>query len=169
MRNKKMIRKTNKQLLNWIYEYIIDFTDEKDTSGLTWSSTHDEALKFLHSIPQKERVQRYGFYSTHSTFFLVDSFDEIKEVLKNGFISQRTCRIIYNWNLDVGRENWNMVDVNTLLIQNTMSDNGSKQKYLSNPLNKLKELGLIECINPEAKRGKLYRLTEKGEEIFGEI
>ena len=58
-----MIRKSNKNLLNWIYEYIIDFTDEKDVSGLTWTSTHDEALKFLHSIPQKERVQRYGFYS----------------------------------------------------------------------------------------------------------
>ena len=98
-----MIRKSNKNLLNWIYEYIIDFTDEKDVSGLTWTSTHDEALKFLHSIPQKERVQRYGFYSSHSIFFLVDSLDEITEVLKNGFISQRTCNISITgiWKSDV--------------------------------------------------------------------
>ncbi len=169
MVNKKMIRKTNKNLLNWIYEYIIDFTDENDTSGLTWTSTHDDALKFLHSIPQKERVQRYGFYSGHSIFFLVDSLDEITEVLKSGFISKRTCNVIYNWNLDAGRENWNMVDVNAIFLQDEISNNRTKQKYISNPLNKLKELGLVECINPEAKRGKLYRLTEKGEEIFGEI
>lgn len=164
-----MIRKSNKNLLNWIYEYIIDFTDEKDVSGLTWTSTHDEALKFLHSIPQKERVQRYGFYSSHSIFFLVDSLDEITEVLKNGFISQRTCNIIYNWNLEVGRENWDMIDIKAMSLQENMAENSTKQTYVSNPLNRLEELGLVECVNPEVKRGKLYRLTEKGEEIFGDI
>lgn len=56
-----MIRKSNKNLLNWIYEYIIDFTDEKDVSGLTWTSTHDEALKFLHSIPQKKGFKDTDF------------------------------------------------------------------------------------------------------------
>ena len=141
-----MIRKSNKNLLNWIYEYIIDFTDEKDVSGLTWTSTHDEALKFLHSIPQKERVQRYGFYSSHST-----------------------CNIIYNWNLEVGRENWDMIDIKAMSLQEGMEWNSTKQTYVSNPLNRLEELGLVECVNPEVKRGKLYRLTEKGEEIFGDI
>ena len=37
--------------------------------------------------------------------------------------------------------------------------------HISKVLNQLKEHGLVECINPEAKRGRFYRLTEKGEEI----
>ena len=43
------------------------------------------------------------------------------------------------------------------------------QNHISNVLKQLNEHELIECINPEVKRGKLYRLTEKGEEIFGDI
>ena len=37
--------------------------------------------------------------------------------------------------------------------------------HISKVLNQLKEHGLVVCINPEAKRGRFYRLTEKGEEI----
>ena len=99
----------------------------------------------------------------------MDSLDEITEVLKNGFISQRTCNIIYNWNLEVGRENWDMMDIKAMSLQEGMEWNSTKQTYVSNPLNRLEELGLVECVNPEVKRGKLYRLTEKGEEIFGDI
>ena len=67
-----MIRKNSKDLIGWVYEHVIDFTAENDTSGLTWNSTPAEAKKFLHSIPQKERVQRFGFYSTNSHFILVE-------------------------------------------------------------------------------------------------
>lgn len=164
-----MIRKNNKKLLNWIYKYIIDFTDENDTSELTWESTQKDALKFLHSIPPKEKVQEYGFFSCRSHFFLVDSFDDIEEGLKNGFISENTCKKIYRWNSEIERENWNMADVNQVLYPEVALDNGIKQKYVSNTLHQLKILGLIECVNPEAKHGKLFRLTEKGEEIFGDI
>ena len=160
-----MIRKSNKNLLNWIYEYIIDFTDEKDVSGLTWTSTHDEALKFLHSIPQKERVQRYGFYSSHSIFFLVDSLDEIIEVLKNGFISQRTCNIIYNWNLEVGRENWDMDDVMYALYP-ALGRHISRNFFYATIKN-LVDLGVMECVNPETEHGRMYIITEKGERVLG--
>ncbi|WP_458402747.1 hypothetical protein [Methanobrevibacter sp.] len=163
-----MIRKSNENLLKWIYKYIIDFTNENDVSGLTWESTHKEALKFLHSVPQKERVQRYGYNSTHSHFYLTDSFDDIKEGLEKGLISEETCKIIYRWNSNVERNNWDMDDVKEVLYPNARPD-GKRQKFVSNTLSLLKELGLIECINPEAKHGKLFRLTEKGEEIFGEI
>lgn len=87
-----MIRKTNKDLLNWIYKYVVDFTEENDTSKLTWESTQEDALRFLHSIPQKERVQEYGFFSGHSHFFLVKTFEDIQEGLEKGFISELTCK-----------------------------------------------------------------------------
>ncbi len=43
------------------------------------------------------------------------------------------------------------------------------QNYISNTLRQLKEHGLIECINPEVRKGKLYRLTDKGEEIVNKL
>lgn len=39
------------------------------------------------------------------------------------------------------------------------------QNHISATLKQLKEHNLIECINPEAKKGRLYRLTDKGEEL----
>lgn len=37
--------------------------------------------------------------------------------------------------------------------------------HISNVLRDLKETGIVECINEEVKRGRLYRLTPVGEEI----
>lgn len=76
---------------------------------------------------------------------------------------------IYRWNSEVERENWDMGDVNKVLYPDTAVDNERRQKFVSNTFLQLKKLGLIECVNPEAKHGRLYRLTEKGEEIFGDI
>ena len=39
------------------------------------------------------------------------------------------------------------------------------QNHISNTLRQLKEHELVECINPEVRRGRLYRLTDKGEEV----
>lgn len=39
------------------------------------------------------------------------------------------------------------------------------QNHISKVLRQLKEHGLVECINPEVKRGRLYRLTDKGLEL----
>ena len=36
---------------------------------------------------------------------------------------------------------------------------------MSNVLRDLKENGVVECVNEEAKRGRLYRLTSLGDEI----
>ena len=58
-----MISKNDANLLNWIYENVIDFTDENDTSGLTWESNNKECLRFIKSIPKKDRVQKYGFFA----------------------------------------------------------------------------------------------------------
>lgn len=39
------------------------------------------------------------------------------------------------------------------------------QNHISNTLKQLKEYELIECINSEVRKGRLYRLTDKGEEV----
>lgn len=44
-------------------------------------------------------------------------------------------------------------------------DTEIKQNHMSNTLKQLKEQRLVECINPEVRKGRLYRLTDEGEEI----
>ena len=48
-------------------------------------------------------------------------------------------------------------------------DTGIIQNHISNTLRQLKDHDLVECINPEVKKGRLYRLTENGEEIIDKI
>lgn len=43
------------------------------------------------------------------------------------------------------------------------------QNHISNTLRQLREHGLIECINPEVRKGRLYRLTDKGDELVKNI
>lgn len=43
------------------------------------------------------------------------------------------------------------------------------QNHMSATLKQLREHELVECINPEVRKGRLYRLTEKGEEIVKNI
>ncbi len=48
-------------------------------------------------------------------------------------------------------------------------DTGIIQNHISNTLRQLKEHDLVECINPEVRKGRLYRLTDDGEEIVDKI
>lgn len=48
-------------------------------------------------------------------------------------------------------------------------DSGIRTNHISKVLAELKAHELVECINPEARKGRLYRLTDKGEEIVDEI
>ena len=48
-------------------------------------------------------------------------------------------------------------------------DAGIRQNHISNVLRQLKEHEMVECLNPEVKKGRLYRLTEKGEKIVENI
>lgn len=43
------------------------------------------------------------------------------------------------------------------------------QNHISNVLTELRNLGLIVCINPEVKKGRIYRLSEEGEEILDKL
>lgn len=49
------------------------------------------------------------------------------------------------------------------------ADIGIKQNHISNVLNQLKEKGLIRLINPEAKKGRIYELTDVGLKIAKEL
>ena len=44
-------------------------------------------------------------------------------------------------------------------------DSGIKTNHISKVLAELKAHELVECINPEVRKGRLYRLTDKGDEI----
>jgi len=48
-------------------------------------------------------------------------------------------------------------------------DTGIVQNHISNTLRQLKDHDLVECINPEVRKGRLYRLTDNGEEIIDKI
>lgn len=48
-------------------------------------------------------------------------------------------------------------------------DSGIRTNHISKVLGELKEHDLVECINPEARKGRLYRLTEKGEIVSENI
>ena len=45
-------------------------------------------------------------------------------------------------------------------------DTGIVQNHISNTLRQLKDHDLVECINPEVRKGRLYRLTDNGEKII---
>ena len=44
-------------------------------------------------------------------------------------------------------------------------DSGIRTNHISKVLGELKAHELVECINPEVRKGRLYRLTDKGEKI----
>ena len=122
-------------------------------------------LKF-YLYTQKERVQRFGFYSTNSYFILVEYFDDIEACLKNGSISKRSCSSIYRWNSEKGRDNWNMDDVKEVLNPGVVEYKSSEQNYFRDTLNQLLEMGLLKRINPEVKTEMDLRVTEKGKRIL---
>ena len=44
-----------------------------------------------------------------------------------------------------------------------------RQNHISKVLSELKAHELVECINPEVRKGRLYRHTDKGKEIVKNI
>ena len=45
-------------------------------------------------------------------------------------------------------------------------DTGIVQNHISNTIRQLKDHDLVECINPEVRKGRLYRLTDNCEKII---
>ena len=48
-------------------------------------------------------------------------------------------------------------------------DSGIRTNHISKVLGELKEHELVECINPEVRKGRLYRQTDKGEIVSKNI
>ena len=48
-------------------------------------------------------------------------------------------------------------------------DSDIRPNHISKVLAELKARDLVECINPEVRKGRLYRLTDKGDDIVKNI
>lgn len=44
-------------------------------------------------------------------------------------------------------------------------DTGINRSHMSNVLRELKDCEIVECVNEEVRKGRIYRLTSTGEEI----
>lgn len=54
----------------------------------------------------------------------------------------------------------------TVKIPSTIAkDSGIRTNHISKVLSELKAHELVECINPEVRKGRLYRLTETGKDV----
>lgn len=49
------------------------------------------------------------------------------------------------------------------------ADTGIRKNHISKVLRELKDAGIAECVNEDAHRGRIYRLTNVGEEIVDSI
>ena len=61
------------------------------------------------------------------------------------------------------------LDGETKIPTQIARDSDIRPNHISKVLSELKAHELVECINPEARKGRLYRLTEKGNEIVKNI
>ena len=48
-------------------------------------------------------------------------------------------------------------------------DSGIRTNHISKVLSELKSKDIVECINEEARKGRLYRLTDTGKEVLDVI
>ena len=52
---------------------------------------------------------------------------------------------------------------------NIATDTGLLRNHISYVLSALARVGVVECVNPEYKKGRIYRLTKKGFEILDDV
>ena len=57
------------------------------------------------------------------------------------------------------------LDGEVLIPSQIARNSGIRTNHISKVLAELKAHELVECINPEVRKGRLYRLTDKGDEI----
>lgn len=48
-------------------------------------------------------------------------------------------------------------------------ENGYYLSHVSNTLSEMGERNLVSCLTPESNKGRVYRLTEKGQEVYEEM
>lgn len=57
------------------------------------------------------------------------------------------------------------LDGEVKIPSNIAKDSGIRTNHISKVLSELKSHELVECINPEVRKGRLYRLTDKGDDV----
>lgn len=57
------------------------------------------------------------------------------------------------------------LDGEVLIPSQIAKNSGIRTNHISKVLSELKAHELVECINPEVRKGRLYRLTETGEDV----
>ena len=57
------------------------------------------------------------------------------------------------------------LDGEVLIPSQIARNSGIRTNHISKVLAELKSHELVECINPEVRKGRLYRLTDKGDVI----
>lgn len=60
-------------------------------------------------------------------------------------------------------------DGNVKMPRDIAADCNILPNHISNVLTQLRKLGLLECINPEVKKGRLYRLSDDGKDIIKDL
>ena len=87
----------------------------------------------------------------------------------------------YNEELTIGKVikdfKKQLPDANIYVYDNNSTDNTAKiaeeagilPNHISKVLRELKETGMVECINEEARKRRLYRLTAVGEEVVEKL
>lgn len=58
---------------------------------------------------------------------------------------------------------------NVKIPTNIAKDSGIRRNHISKVLSELKSKEIVECINEEARKGRLYRLTDTGKEVLESI
>ncbi|MCF0226788.1 MAG: transcriptional regulator [Methanobrevibacter sp.] len=58
---------------------------------------------------------------------------------------------------------------NVKIPTNIAKDSGIRTNHISKVLSELKGKEIVECINEEARKGRLYRLTNTGKEVLNSI
>ena len=61
------------------------------------------------------------------------------------------------------------LDGEVLIPSQIAKNSGIRTNNISKVLSELKAHELVECINPEVRKGRLYRLTEKGKTVSKNI
>ena len=61
------------------------------------------------------------------------------------------------------------LDGEVLIPTQIARNSGIRTNHISKVLSELKAHELVECINPEVRKGRLYRLMDKGEEVTKNI
>ena len=63
----------------------------------------------------------------------------------------------------------NSLNDDVLMLKEIAERSNIKTNHVSKVLSELKSKKLIEIINPEARKGRLYRLTDDGDEIIDKL